>query len=107
MPAGGVHDPTALTDRVLVMQQALARLTSKQRAVLVLRFYEDLSERARAEVLGVGTGTVKSQTFAALRLGRLRGGSPAPGAGDRPHNLTFAGLPRTDVTPRTSQPLKG
>jgi RNA polymerase sigma-70 factor (sigma-E family) len=54
-------------DRVLVMQQALARLTPKQRAVLVLRFYDDLSERDTAEVLGVSPGTVKSQTSAALR----------------------------------------
>lgn len=57
----------------IVLMEALERLTRKQRAVLVLRFYEDLTESAAAEVLGVSVGTVKSQTAAALR--RLRGSS--------------------------------
>ena len=59
---------------VLVMQQALSRLTPKQRAVLALRFYEDLSERDTATALGVSPGTVKSQTSAALQ--RLRDDAP-------------------------------
>ncbi len=54
----------------LTLQGALARLTPKQRAVLVLRFYDDLTEVQTAELLGVGLGTVKSQTRHALR--RLR-----------------------------------
>ncbi len=61
-------------DGRLALDQALARLTPKQRAVLVLRFYEDLSERDTAEALGVSAGTVKSQTHLALR--RLRETSP-------------------------------
>jgi RNA polymerase sigma-70 factor (sigma-E family) len=61
-------------DMVLVMRQALARLTPKQRAVLALRFYEDLSERDTATALGVSQGTVKSQTAAALQ--RLRDHAP-------------------------------
>lgn len=51
----------------LTLQRALARLTPKQRAVLVLRFYDDLTEVQTAELLGVGVGTVKSQTRHALR----------------------------------------
>jgi RNA polymerase sigma-70 factor (sigma-E family) len=58
------------SERRLALDRALASLTDKQRAVLVLRFYEDLSERETAETLGVGVGTVKSQTHHALT--RLR-----------------------------------
>lgn len=61
-------------DRSLVLADALARLTPKQRTVLVLRFYEDLTERQTAEVLGIRVGTVKSQTRDALA--RLRAVAP-------------------------------
>lgn len=46
---------------------ALVRqLPPKQRAAVVLRFYEDLSERQTAEILQVSIGTVKSQTSRAV-----------------------------------------
>jgi len=40
--------------------RALGRLPSRQRAALVLRYYEDLSERDTAEVLGCSVAAVKS-----------------------------------------------
>lgn len=58
------------TDRRLVLQSALARLTPHQRAVVVLRFYEDRTEVQAAAELGVSVSTVKSQTRVALE--RLR-----------------------------------
>lgn len=59
-------DAESTTDR-LVLKSALARLAPRQRAVLVLRFYEDLTEVATAEALGISPSTVKSQTRAALQ----------------------------------------
>jgi RNA polymerase sigma-70 factor (sigma-E family) len=69
--------PTALADPVedrLMMREALMRLGARQRTVLVLRFYEDLTEEQVASTMGVTVGTVKSQT--AKALDRLRRTAP-------------------------------
>ena len=63
-------DATGDVDSRLLLRTALQRLTPKQRAVVVMRFYDDLSEATTATLLGVSVGTVKSQTHVALR--RLR-----------------------------------
>jgi RNA polymerase sigma-70 factor (sigma-E family) len=57
--------------------QALSELPARQRAVVVLRYVEDLSERETAELLGIRRGTVKSQAAGGLAQLRVRLGEPA------------------------------
>lgn len=52
------------------LRRALAALTPRQRATVVLRFYEDLSEERVAELLGCSVGTVKSTASRARRGAR-------------------------------------
>ncbi|MFE1443303.1 SigE family RNA polymerase sigma factor [Streptomyces sp. NPDC058739] len=52
------------------MWRAVMKLPDRQRAMVVLRYYEDLSEAQTAQVLGVSVGTVKSAVSRAL--GKLR-----------------------------------
>ena len=54
-----LNEGTDPTDRE-VLRQALMRLSPRQRAVVVLRYFDDLTEQQTAEVLGIGLGTVKS-----------------------------------------------
>ena len=63
---------TADPDVRLSVRDALAQLTTRQRTVLVLRFFEDLTEHQVADVLGISRGSVKSTTRQALdRLRRV------------------------------------
>jgi RNA polymerase sigma factor (sigma-70 family) len=61
-------------ERRVVLRDALARLTPRQRAVLSLRFYEDLTEVDTAALLGCSVSTVKSTARDALA--RLRAVAP-------------------------------
>ena len=58
-------------DRREQLRRALLGIPARQRAAVVLRFYEDLSVADAARVMGCSSGTVKSQT--AKGLARLRG----------------------------------
>ena len=73
-PATAVPDHAPASERRLLLDRALAALTPRQRAVVVLRYYDDLTEHAVADLLGVSVGTVKSQKHLALR--RLREAAP-------------------------------
>ena len=63
---GVIEDASSEIDLKLSVRQALAELTTKQRAIVVLRFFEDRSLAETAEIMGCTEGTVKKQTFRAL-----------------------------------------
>jgi RNA polymerase sigma-70 factor (sigma-E family) len=62
-PGRDAHADSDLHD---ALWAALSRLGKKQRAIVVLRYYEDLSEADVASLLGISVGTVKSTTSRAL-----------------------------------------
>jgi RNA polymerase sigma-70 factor (sigma-E family) len=81
-------DPYQGTVLRISLEMALAQLTARQRAVLVLRFYEDLTEAQVAQALSCSVGTVKRHAHDALaRLRRIA-----------PHLVDVAELERTEVT---------
>ena len=69
----------ALIDRELLLD-LLGQLPARRRAVIVLRFYCDLSVEETAGILGVSTGTVKSQAARGLEALRLLMTSSTPTA---------------------------
>ena len=71
-PLQSYDAPAPATDPTvrLTLEQALRRLTPRQRTVLVLRYFEDLTEVRTAAELGISSGAVKSMSRQALQ--RLR-----------------------------------
>lgn len=63
-PGGRGHDEQVAQSAWL--WECLLRLPVRQRAAVVLRYYEDLTEAQTAEAMGCAVGTVKSQVSAAL-----------------------------------------
>ena len=63
-------DEPDLAGRV-VLRRALGELAPRQRAVIVLRYFDDLTEAQTADALGIAVGTVKSQARDALARLRL------------------------------------
>ncbi len=74
MPEEVTRDATGQVNLRLDLAKALMQLAPRQRAVLILRFYEDLPEREVADILNCAVGTVRSQTSRALA--RLREVAP-------------------------------
>jgi RNA polymerase sigma-70 factor (sigma-E family) len=67
---GTTHDP----DLRMTLLDALARIPPRDRAIVVLRYWEDLSVESVADILGLPAGTVKSQSARSLaELRRLLG----------------------------------
>jgi RNA polymerase sigma factor (sigma-70 family) len=67
---GRTDDPAEATVRRVTLQRALLTLSPKQRAVIVLRYFEDRTEAEAAQLLGISVSTVKTQS--ARALSRLR-----------------------------------
>jgi RNA polymerase sigma-70 factor (sigma-E family) len=59
-------DPLGMVESRLLIIQALAEVPARQRACIVLRYFDELSIDETAEALGCSAGTVKSQTLRAL-----------------------------------------
>jgi RNA polymerase sigma-70 factor (sigma-E family) len=74
---GIVADRSAEVDQRDELFRLLLQLTPGQRAAVVLRYWEDLSEAEAAEVLGCSVGTVKSAASRGLARLRELNGSPS------------------------------
>ncbi|HEX2315116.1 MAG TPA: SigE family RNA polymerase sigma factor [Thermomonospora sp.] len=74
-PERAVGDRSDEVELRLALERALLALPPRKRAVLVLRYFEDLPEGQVAEILGCSVGTVRSQTHKAIA--RLREIVPA------------------------------
>ncbi|MEU8180200.1 SigE family RNA polymerase sigma factor [Micromonospora sp. NPDC049044] len=105
----GVDEISQQLDRDLLWRH-LRELPGRQRAVLVLRYYEDMSEAQTAAMLDISPGTVKSQASRALATLRRRMGADAPdltatpGAAGRSAGAGAAGRPAAAGAARRGGP---
>jgi RNA polymerase sigma-70 factor (sigma-E family) len=79
LPEHAAADVFAASDRRDALRVALERLPRRQRAIVVLRYHEDMSEAQVAHALGISVGTVKSQ--ASRALAKLRDDAALTGYG--------------------------
>lgn len=90
-PEVAIHDSSDLLSERMRVLDALRQLPRQQRAVIVLRHYQDMSEQQIADVLGCTAGTVKSTASRATK--RLRellatAGGPADAPQSQPQGST-------------------
>lgn len=71
------HDPYAALDSRDEVWRSVERLPTMQRAVVLLRYYEDLDEASIARALGISPGAVKTHASRAMR--KLRATADSPG----------------------------
>jgi RNA polymerase sigma-70 factor (sigma-E family) len=93
LPERAGVDPVAGADLHDALWRALATLPPRQRAAVVLRYYEDLTEVETADALGISIGTVKSTVSRALTSLR-----------DRAADLGLRDDPRLDLVPASGDP---
>ncbi len=79
-PPEPAHQTTGDDEHRMVLWPHVGQLPPRQRAVIVLRYYEDLSEAEIAEALGCSRGTVKSTAHRALKA--LRAAVTSEGTDD-------------------------
>jgi RNA polymerase sigma-70 factor (sigma-E family) len=79
LPDAAVADPAELIGERSALLAALRELPTRQRAIVLLRYWDDLSDAQVAAVLGCAPGTVRSQ--ASRALAKLRGSAALAGQG--------------------------
>lgn len=84
------RDGAGEAEQRIAVRRALAKLTARQRTVLVLRFFEDLPEADVAELLGCSIGTVRSTTHRSLE--KLRRLAPELARGPVHDDLSASGV---------------
>jgi len=98
-------DPAhAVTERDAV-DQALRRLTPRERAVIVLRYLEDLTEKDTAALLNVSVGTVK--TLHSRALSKLRADPASAQTTDDPPSPLGAAVAAHSPAAKGTEPLGG
>ncbi|MEU8081626.1 SigE family RNA polymerase sigma factor [Catellatospora citrea] len=110
LPERAGSPPQAAVDERDRVWRALARLPRQQRVVLVLRYFEDLSEAEIAQTLSISPGSVKTHAakgLAKLRLDPSLRVLPAPESEDVPGGNERLGAVRMRIAQRRRRGMAG